>query len=73
MRSGQPNVAEFNPGSYPLAVCCAGFVHSGIIAYDHGEYGDETEIIVEKGNDITPLADIKGRKMAFDSPLLIEV
>src|SRR5262249_48272366 len=68
MRSGRLHVAEFNTGSNPIAVNCAGFVPFAIMGTQNGEFGYKREIMVRADSTIKPPADLKGKKVAFTQP-----
>ena len=68
MRSGRLHVAGFNTGSNPIAVNCAGFVPFAIMGSKNGQFGYQMEIIVPAESPIKTPADLKGKKVAFNSP-----
>ena len=68
MRSGRLHIAGVNTGGNPVAVSCAGFIPFAMMAAGDGSFGYEMEIIVPADSDITSMADLKGKTLAFTSP-----
>ena len=68
LRSGRLHVAGVNTGGNPIAVACAGFVPSAMLASEDGSYGYEMEIIVPADSPVQTPADLKGKTLAFTSP-----
>jgi phosphonate transport system substrate-binding protein len=68
MRAGRLHVAGFNTGSVPLAVNCAGFVPTTMMARDDGSFGYEMEILTHRESGIESVAELQGRTLAFTSP-----
>jgi len=68
MRAGRLHIAGFNTGSVPLAVNCAGFVPTTMMARADGSFGYEMEILTHRESDIESVEDIRGRTLAFTSP-----
>src|SRR4029077_9570112 len=68
MRSGRLHVAEFNAGSNPSGVNCAGFVPFAIMGAQNGQFGYEMEIIVPADSPIKTPADLKGKRVGLTEP-----
>ena len=68
MRAGRLHIAGFNTGSVPLAVNCAGFVPTTMMARDDGSFGYEMEILTHRESGIESVQDLRGRTLAFTSP-----
>jgi phosphonate transport system substrate-binding protein len=68
MRAGRLHIAGFNTGSVPLAVNCAGFVPTTMMAREDGSFGYEMEILTHRESGIESVAELKGRTLAFTSP-----
>lgn len=68
MRAGRLHVAGFNTGSVPFAVNVAGFRPFTMMAAADGSFGYEMEIIVPASSDVTSVAQLAGRSIAFTSP-----
>jgi phosphonate transport system substrate-binding protein len=68
MRAGRLHVGGFNTGSVPLAVNCAGFVPTTMMARDDGSFGYEMEILTHRESGIESILDLRGRTLAFTSP-----
>ncbi len=68
MRAGRLHIAGFNTGSVPLAVNCAGFVPTTMMAREDGSFGYEMEILTHRDSGITSVQDLRGRTLAFTSP-----
>ena len=69
MRSGRLHVAGVNTGGNPVAVSCAGMVPFAMMASNDGSFGYEMEIIVPADSPIQSPADLKGKSLAFTSPI----
>jgi phosphonate transport system substrate-binding protein len=68
MRAGRLHIAGFNTGSVPLAVNCAGFVPTTMMARADGSFGYEMEILTHRDSGIESVPEIRGRTLAFTSP-----
>ena len=68
MRAGRLHVGGFNTGSVPLAVNCAGFVPTTLMAREDGSYGYEMEILTHRESGIESVPELRGRTLAFTSP-----
>ena len=68
MRAGRLHIAGFNTGSVPLAVNCAGFVPTTMMARADGSFGYEMEILTHRESGIESVPDLKGHTLAFTSP-----
>ncbi len=68
MRAGRLHIAGFNTGSVPLAVNCAGFVPTSMMARSDGSFGYEMEILTHRESGIESILEIKGKTLAFTSP-----
>ena len=68
MRAGRLHVAGFNTGSVPLAVNCAGFLPTIMMARADGSFGYEMEILTRADSGIESIEDLRGRTLAFTSP-----
>jgi phosphonate transport system substrate-binding protein len=68
MRAGRLHIAGFNTGSVPLAVNCAGFVPTSMMAREDGSYGYEMEILTHRESGIESIEELRGRTLAFTSP-----
>ena len=68
MRAGRLHIAGFNTGSVPLAVNCAGFVPTTMMARADGSFGYEMEILTHRESGIESVQDLRGRTLAFTSP-----
>ncbi len=68
MRAGRLHIAGFNTGSVPLAVNCAGFVPTTMMAREDGSFGYEMEILTHRESGIESIQDLAGRTLAFTSP-----
>ena len=68
MRAGRLHVAGFNTGSVPLAVNCAGFVPTTMMAREDGSFGYEMEILTHRESGIESVEELRGRTLAFTSP-----
>lgn len=68
MRAGRLHIAGFNTGSVPLAVNCAGFVPTSMMARADGSFGYEMEILTHRESGIQSIPDLRGRTLAFTSP-----
>ena len=51
MRAGRLHIAGFNTGSVPLAVNCAGFVPTTMMARADGSFGYEMEILTHRESE----------------------
>ena len=68
MRAGRLHIAGFNTGSVPLAVNCAGFVPTTMMARADGSFGYEMEILTHRESGIESVPELRGRTLAFTSP-----
>ena len=68
MRAGRLHIAGFNTGSVPLAVNCAGFVPTTMMARADGSFGYEMEILTHRESGIGSVPELRGRTLAFTSP-----
>ena len=68
MRAGRLHIAGFNTGSVPLAVNCAGFVPTTMMARVDGSFGYEMEILTHRESGIESVPELRGRTLAFTSP-----
>ena len=68
MRAGRLHIAGFNTGSVPLAVNCAGFVPTTMMARANGSFGYEMEILTHRESGIESVPELRGRTLAFTSP-----
>jgi phosphonate transport system substrate-binding protein len=68
MRAGRLHVAGFNTGSVPLAVNCAGFIPSVMMAAADGSFGYEMELLTHRASGIESVEQLRGRTVAFTSP-----
>ncbi len=68
MRAGRLHIAGFNTGSVPLAVNCAGFVPTTMMAREDGSFGYEMEILTHRESGIESVPELRGRTLAFTSP-----
>ena len=68
MRAGRLHIAGFNTGSVPLAVNCAGFVPTTMMARADGSFGYEMEILTHRESGIESVPALRGRTLAFTSP-----
>lgn len=68
MRAGRLHVAGFNTGSVPLAVNCAGFIPSAMMAAADGSFGYEMELLTHRDSDIETVEQLRGRTIAFVAP-----
>ena len=68
MRAGRLHIAGFNTGSVPLAVNCAGFVPTTMLARADGSFGYEMEILTHRESGIESVPELRGRTLAFTSP-----
>jgi len=68
MRAGRLHVAGFNTGSVPLAVNCAGFIPTTMMARADGSFGYEMEILTHRESGIESVEELRGRTLAFTSP-----
>jgi len=68
MRAGRLHIAGFNTGSVPLAVNCAGFIPSIMMASADGSYGYEMELLTHRDSGIESVEQLKGHTVAFVAP-----
>ena len=68
LEAGRLHIAGVNTGNVPYAVNVSGFRPFAIMAAADGSYGYEMEVIVPPGSDITAMADLRGRELAFVTP-----
>ncbi len=68
MRAGRLHIAGFNTGSVPLAVNCAGFVPTTMMAREDRSFGYEMEILTHRESGIESVPELRGRTLAFTSP-----
>lgn len=68
MRAGRLHIAGFNTGSVPLAVNCAGFLPTTMMARADGSFGYEMEILTHRESGIESVPELRGRTLAFTSP-----
>lgn len=68
MRAGRLHIAGFNTGSVPLAVNCAGFIPTTMMAMADGSYGYEMELLTHRESGIESVEGLRGRTVAFTSP-----
>ncbi|MEQ1858066.1 MAG: phosphate/phosphite/phosphonate ABC transporter substrate-binding protein [Longimicrobiales bacterium] len=68
MRAGRLHVAGFNTGSVPLAVNCAGFLPSAMMAAADGSFGYEMELLTHRDSGIESVEQLRGRTIAFVAP-----
>ena len=57
MRAGRLHIAGFSTGAVPLAVNCAGFVPTTMMA-DYDDFGYEMEIITHADSDLEEISDL---------------
>ena len=68
MRAGRLHIAGFNTGSVPLAVNCAGFIPSIMMASADGSYGYEMELLTHRDSGIESVEQLRGHTVAFVAP-----
>ena len=68
MRAGRLHVAGFNTGSVPLAVNCAGFIPSVMMAAADGSFGYEMELLTHRESGIESVEQLRGHTVAFVAP-----
>jgi phosphonate transport system substrate-binding protein len=68
MRAGRLHIAGFNTGSVPLAVNCAGFIPTVMMAAADGSFGYEMELLTHRESGIESVEQLRGHTIAFVAP-----
>lgn len=69
MRAGEVHVAGVSPGPTVYAVNLVGYVPIAVMCKDDGTFEYKLQLVTKKASNVSSLADLAGRKVAYVSAL----